>query len=212
MRNVARYIFLIITALILLQLNGVDVSSFLAGLGIVGIVVGLALQDWLKDIIRGISILSDSYFSVGDVVKYNGIEGKVLVIGLKTTKIQDLFTNNVISIANRNIEEIEVVSELVYVRIPMPHDVNVKNAELLIHDIIFNVKRNNNVTDCIYKGTTELETSFINYLIEVHCNPQYKLQVRRDTLRTILLGMEEYGIKVPYNQIELHNSTNQSRK
>ncbi|MBR1883580.1 MAG: mechanosensitive ion channel family protein [Clostridia bacterium] len=212
MRNVARYIFLIITALILLQLNGVDVSSFLAGLGIVGIVVGLALQDWLKDIIRGISILSDSYFSVGDVVKYNGIEGKVLVIGLKTTKIQDLFTNNVISIANRNIEEIEVVSELVYVRIPMPHDVNVKNAELLIHDIIFNVKRNNNVTDCIYKGTTELETSFINYLIEVHCNPQYKLQVRRDTLRTILLGMEEYGIKVPYNQIELHNSTNQNIK
>ena len=205
MRSVFRYAFIILTLLLLLQLNGVDVTSLLTGLGIIGIIVGLALQDWLKDIIRGVSILSDNYFSVGDVVKYNGIEGKVIVIGLKTTKIQDIYTNNIIAIANRKIEEIEVVSEVVYVRIPLPHDVNVKNAERLINDVIFNIKRNSNVTDCTYKGTTELETSYINYLIEVHCNPQYKLQVRRDSLRSILLVMEQYDIKVPYNQIEIHN-------
>ena len=82
LRCIIRYIFIIVTVLIVLQINGVNVSSVLAGVGILGAIFGLAIQDWLKDIIRGSSILSDNYFSVGDVVKYKDVEGKVLLIGL----------------------------------------------------------------------------------------------------------------------------------
>lgn len=203
-RNLIRYAFTGITILILLQINGIDVSSLLAGVGILGVVLGLAIQDWLKDIIRGTSILSDNYFSVGDVVKYKDIEGKVTVIGLKTTKIQDLKTSNIISIANRNIEQIEVVSNNIYVSIPMPYEIPVKRAEEVISEIIVDVKRNDYVEDCIYKSVNELADSSINYYILVHANPQYKLQVRRDTLRSILTVMEKNGIAVPYKQIDIH--------
>ena len=203
-RSIIRYVFIIITVLILLQVNGINVSSLLAGVGILGVVIGLAIQDWLKDVIRGSSILTDNYFSVGDIVKYKEIEGKVLVIGLKTTKIQDLRTNNVISIANRNIEEVEVVSNVIYVNIPMPYELSVEKAEKVIDDIILNVNKNENVEDCKYKGVNELADSYIKYLIEVKNNPLYKLQVKRDTLRTILLVMEKHNIEVPYTQIEIH--------
>ena len=81
--SIIRYIFIIITVLILLQINGIDVSSMLAGVGIVSVILGLAIQDALKDIIRGFSILSENYFTVGDVVIYNDIIGKVLELGLK---------------------------------------------------------------------------------------------------------------------------------
>lgn len=204
-RSLIRYIFIIITILILLQINGVDVSSVLAGVGILGVVFGLAIQDWLKDIIRGSSILTDSYFSVGDIVKYKEIEGKVLVIGLKTTKIQDLKTNNVISIANRNIEEVELVSNLIYINIPMPYETTVNEAEKVIEDVISNINNNNNVEECKYKGVNELADSSIKYLIEVTCNPLYKLQVKRDALRSVLLGMKDNNIEVPYNQIDVHS-------
>lgn len=203
-KNIIRYIFIAITVLIILQLNGIDVSSVLAGVGILGVVFGLAIQDWLKDIIRGSNILSDNYFSVGDVVKYKETEGKVLVIGLKTTKIQDLKNQNIISIANRNIEEVEVVSNLIYVKIPMPYELPVERAEKAVNDIIEKVKTNDNVNDCVYKGITELAESSVQYYIEVNCNPNYKLQVRRDTLRSILLGLAENNIEVPYNQIDVH--------
>ena len=76
-KSTLRYVFFIAVVLILLQVNGVDLTSLFAGLGIVSVIVGLAIQDWLKDIIRGSSILSDNYFSVGDIVKYKDIEGKV---------------------------------------------------------------------------------------------------------------------------------------
>ena len=205
LKSIIRYIFIIITFLILLQINGVNVGSVLAGVGVLGVVFGLAIQDWLKDIIRGSSILSDDYFKVGDIVRYKNIEGKVLVIGLKTTKIKDLATSNIISIANRNIEEIEVVSSFIYVRIPMPYEVKLYKAESVIQDIVELVKKNNNVKNCTYKGITELASSSIEYLIEVDCDENYKLHVKRDALRTVLLVYENNNIVVPYTQIDIHN-------
>ncbi len=57
LRNILRYVFSIVTVLIVLQINGIDVSSILAGVGIAGVIFGLAIQDWLKDVIRGSRIL-----------------------------------------------------------------------------------------------------------------------------------------------------------
>ena len=204
-RSIVRYAFLVITILVLLQINGVDVTSVLAGVGILGAVFGLAIQDWLKDIIRGSTILSDNYFSVGDIVKYKDYEGKVLVIGLKTTKIQDIKTGYIISIANRNIEEVQLVSNLVYINIPMPYEVDVKKAEECVNRIIESIKNNDNVTECRYLGINEMAESSIKYLVEINCLPSFKLQVRRDALKSILEQMEKDGISVPYNQIDVHN-------
>ena len=202
-RNLIKYIFSIITILILLQINGIDVTSLLAGVGIAGAIVGLAVQDWLKDIIRGTTILSDTYFEVGDIVKFGEIEGKVLVVGLQTTKIQDLRTSNILSIANRNIEKIEKVSNLIYVKIPMPYADELTNEEL--ESAIENIKDNDNVSDCRYKGVNNLAESCINYLIEIECDQNAKLQVNRDALRCILKEFEKNNISVPYTQIDVHN-------
>ena len=204
-KSLIRYIFIIVTTLIVLQVNGIDVSSVLAGVGVLGVVFGLAIQDWIKDIIRGASILSDNYFSVGDIVKYKDIEGKVLVIGLKTTKIQDLKTGYIKSIANRNIEEIDIVSNLIYINIPMPYEVNLKKAEKAIGNILVDISNNANVTGCRYIGVNELADSSVNYCIEISCDQNFKLQVRRDALRSVLVQMDKNGINVPYTQIDIHN-------
>ncbi|MBR2744269.1 MAG: mechanosensitive ion channel family protein [Clostridia bacterium] len=205
MRSTVRYFFIIITVLILLQANGVDVSSLLAGVGIAGAIIGLAVQDWLKDIIRGSTILSDSYFTVGDVVKFGDIEGKVIEMGLKTTKIQDLATCNILSVANRNIEQIEKVSNLVYVSVPMPYEVNLKKAENVVLSIAERIKENDGVSDCRYISVKDLASSCIEYLLEIQCDQIKKRQVRRDAYRSILEVMEKNGIAVPYMQIDIHN-------
>ena len=58
----------IITVLMVLQIYGINVSSMLAGVGIASVVIGFALQDSLKDIIRGFVIISDDYYEIGDVI------------------------------------------------------------------------------------------------------------------------------------------------
>lgn len=203
--SILRYIFLIITILVLLQINGVDVSSLLAGLGIASVIIGLAVQDALKDIIRGLTILSDNYFRVGDIVKYKDIEGKVLVIGLRSTKIQDLATSNVVSIANRNIEQIEVVSDKIYVNIPISYEVPLDKAEKAVCEIVEKIKKNDKVTSARYISVNKLDDSAIQYLIEVCGSPEFKLQRKRDTHRVILSVLAKNGMEVPYTQIDIHN-------
>ena len=202
--SILRYIFIILTLLIVLQINGINVSSMLAGVGIASAIIGLAVQDALKDIIRGFSILSDEYFSVGDVVEYNNITGKVIVLGLKTTKIKDIVTENVVSIANRNIEQIQIVSNSLFINFPMPYEVPVDRAEKVIDKMLAKLKDFEDIEDAEYKGVTELADSSIKYLLKITCNPERKLQVKRDTYGCILRTLAENKIEVPYNQIDVH--------
>lgn len=204
-RNFLKYAFIVIVVLAVLQINGIDVSSMIAGVGVLSIIIGFIVQDAFKDIIRGVDIVSDKYFSVGDIVKYGDIEGKVLMVGMKTTKIEDIRTSNVISIANRNIEQIEVVSNNVYINIPMPYEVEINRAEKIISIVTEEIYKNENVESCKYIGVNEIGDSSINYMINIECNPKNKLQVRRDALGTIIRVLNANKIEIPYKQIDIHS-------
>ena len=74
----------IITVLTVLEIFGINVTSMLAGVGIAGIIIGVALQDSLKDIIRGFVIISDNYYEMGDVIKFGENVGVVESVSLLT--------------------------------------------------------------------------------------------------------------------------------
>lgn len=204
-KSIIRYIFIILTIIVLLEVNGVNISSMLAGVGIISIIIGFAIQDALKDIIKGFDILSDSYYQVGDVIKYDDIIGKVLVIGLKTTKVEDVNTFNIVSISNRNIEKVEVVSNLINIDIPLPYELKTSDAEEVIAKIIEKINKHQGVEKAEYRGVNELGDSAIKYQIKVYCDPTIKVQMRRDALGYIIKTLEENNISVPYNQIDIHN-------
>ena len=203
-KSITRYIFIILTIIVLLEINGVNISSMIAGVGIISIIIGFAIQDALKDIIKGFDILSDSYYQVGDVIKYGDIVGKVLVIGLKTTKVEDIYTFNVVSISNRNIETVEVVSNLINIDIPLPYELKTKDAEKVIGKIIDKIKDDEKVEKAEYRGVNELGESAIKYQIKVYCNPVDKVQTRRDALGYIIKTLEENNISVPYNKLDIY--------
>lgn len=103
--SILRYLFLIIVLLVILSILGVNVTSLLAGLGILTAVVGLAFQDMIKDFIAGIAIIAENQFSVGDTViaQADGFKGTVTNIGLKTTEITNE-NGDVKILANHNID------------------------------------------------------------------------------------------------------------
>lgn len=195
----------IITVLMVLQIYGINVTSMLAGVGIVGIVVGFALQDSLKDIIRGFVIISDNYYEIGDVVKFGDNIGPVTSISLLTTKLQDINTNNYVSIANRNIDQVEIDPGYVYIPIPLPYELKIEKAEEIMHEIIKKLEHHEGITSAKYQGITKLDTSSLNYQIVITCDPANKLQMRRDTLRIIMTTLESHKVSIPYEQLDLHN-------
>lgn len=203
-QSALRYIFVIVTVLMVLQANHVNVSSVLAGVGIIGGVLGIASQDALKDIIRGLTLVSDDYFSVGDVINYNGVEGKVIIIGLKTTKIQDINTENILSIANRDIDEAQVVAPCIYVNIPLPYELTTKKAAELSSEISAEAVKSDLITDCVAQGVNHLNDSSVDYQFRASCDPAQKLAATRAVKQAAYAVLEKHHLSFPYPQLDLH--------
>jgi len=84
------------------QLLGYSVSSLLAGLGIGGLAVALALQDTLGNFFGSIFILLDRPFTVGDWIKVGDVEGVVEDIGFRSTRIRT-WPATLVSIPNKTV-------------------------------------------------------------------------------------------------------------
>jgi small-conductance mechanosensitive channel len=206
--SILGYFFFILTIILVLQANGVNVNSMLAGIGIIGALVGLAAQDFMKDIIRGITIISDDYFAVGDIVKYGDLEdeeGRVLSIGIRTTKIKNIRNGRIIAVSNRNIEKAELMPARTSITLPLPYELKVAESDKLLTEIAAKIATDENVTECNYLGITSLGDSAINHLLVIMCQPESRLKARRVAYRTALLELERAGISVPYAQIDIHS-------
>lgn len=95
----------IIGALMILANMGIDITSLIAGLGIGGLAVALALKNILTDIFSSFSILIDKPFVVGDFIGLNDKQqGTVKKIGIKTTRLETRDGQELI-IANKKLTE-----------------------------------------------------------------------------------------------------------
>lgn len=78
----------IVFVLALLSNLGINVTTFVASLGIGGIAVALAVQNILGDLVASMAIAIDKPFEVGDAITVNTVSGTVERVGLKTTRIR----------------------------------------------------------------------------------------------------------------------------
>ncbi|MBW6495887.1 MAG: mechanosensitive ion channel family protein [Burkholderiaceae bacterium] len=90
MSFLARVALWSVLLLLLLSNFGFDVTTLIAGLGIGGIAIGLALQSILGDLFASLSIVLDKPFQVGDFIIVDQLTGTVENIGLKTTRVRSL--------------------------------------------------------------------------------------------------------------------------
>ncbi|MCD6229709.1 MAG: mechanosensitive ion channel [Candidatus Diapherotrites archaeon] len=80
-QKLIRVFLWIILVIIVLSNLGFDVTGFIAGLGILGFIVGFATKDVLSNLAAGMFLLLNRPFKVGDEIKAAKIEGKVKAIG-----------------------------------------------------------------------------------------------------------------------------------
>jgi small-conductance mechanosensitive channel len=87
---VAKSLVLIFISLLALDHLGVQVTTLVAGLGVGGIAIALAVQNILGDLFASLTIVLDKPFVVGDFLIIDNYMGNVERVGLKTTRIKSL--------------------------------------------------------------------------------------------------------------------------
>jgi small-conductance mechanosensitive channel len=85
---VARMLIWSLLILVALDNLGVNITALLAGLGVGGVAVALALQNVLGDLFASLSIALDKPFAVGDSLNIDTYTGSVEHIGIKTTRLR----------------------------------------------------------------------------------------------------------------------------
>jgi small-conductance mechanosensitive channel len=86
----------IVGLLILDNLPNVEITSLVAGLGITGVAVALAIQNILQDLFASMSIILDKPFVIGDYIIVGELMGNVENIGLKTTRVRSTYGEELI--------------------------------------------------------------------------------------------------------------------
>lgn len=87
---VARALIWALVLLLTLDNLGIDITALVAGLGIGGIAVALAVQNVLGDLLASLSITLDRPFVVGDAVAVGDFNGTVEQIGIKSVRLRSV--------------------------------------------------------------------------------------------------------------------------
>jgi small-conductance mechanosensitive channel len=90
MSFVARLFIWAVALLLVIDNLGYDVTALVAGLGIGGVAIALAVQNILGDLFASLSIVMDKPFVVGDFIIVGDLLGEVEKIGIKTTRVRSL--------------------------------------------------------------------------------------------------------------------------
>ena len=209
LNNCLKYIVIFLTILIILNSFGIDVSSILAGLGIVAAVLTLAFQDLAKDFIAGISIVMEDQFEIGDNVMINGFRGDVIEMGLKTTRIKD-YKGAVQIISNHMITEVTNYSlnpALAEVTIAVDSDNDLDKVENIIRKTVENIDK----TYDFLKGKTELwgvemvDQNSVTYKVVVKTKSGKEFDIQRNMRRDLQAALTKANIKMPQTHMEVRN-------
>ena len=93
----------------ILQVWDINVSGFVASLGLGGLAFALAAKDAAANIFGSIAIIADKAIAVGEWIEVDGVEGIVMDIGMRTTKIRS-FENAIITMPNQIIANTKIIN------------------------------------------------------------------------------------------------------
>jgi small conductance mechanosensitive channel len=205
LENVARVILWSILIIIILANLGVDVTGLIAGLGIMGFIVGFALKDTLGNLASGVFILFHKPFKVGDWIKVGGIVGGVERMGIAACVLKSP-DNIKITIPNSKIWGGVIQNfhgnptrKLFNLEIGISYDSNIDKAIKIITDILKKDERvlKDPEPQIVVKS---LGDSSVNIAIRPSMKKEDYWNVYFNTIKNIKEEFDKNGISIPFPQ------------
>lgn len=207
-RNVIKIAIVAVFVVFILQRLGFDTTAIITGLGIGGLAVALALQDTLANFFAGVHILVDKPFKEDDFIKLeSGLEGTVMQIGWRTTRLTTLAQNEVVvpnsKLAGSVLENYSTPLDNsgVYYTIGVDYKEDIDSVEGIITDCLKAVAKRNELMaeEGIWVrfdsfGDFSLNFKF-GYMVRGYTN---RFGVLKDVNRELFYAFKKNGINIPF--------------
>ena len=214
-RKIISVVIYVVAGLIILRKLNIEIGPMLAGLGIAGLAVALALQDTLANFFSAVQVAVDRPISVGDYIELDSeTKGTVVDVGWRTTKIR-LPSNNLVVIPNSTLIQSKITNYTVedtvvsvVIKSGVSYDSNLEKVEKVLLDVTKNVIAS--TEGCIKDFEpivrfTEFADSSINFIVILKAETYGKsFPIKHVMVKEITKAFRKHKIEIPFPQMDVH--------
>lgn len=209
-RSVVQYVIAIVGICWGLTIFDVNVSTILASIGIIALIIGFGAESLIADVITGLFILFENEYNVGDIIEVNGFRGTVKKIGIRTTVIADTGDNHkiinnsaMLNVINRSNDVSKAVCD-----IGISYEEDLEKLEGLLPDMlntIYEAHKDVFQSVPVYAGVQEVADSSIILRFVAEVTEKNIFLASRVLNRDIYLAFKKNNVEIPYNQLDVHS-------
>ncbi len=185
---------------------GFSTTSVITLAGSLGLAFSLAMQSSLANVAGGIFILTSKPFTTGDYIVSGDISGTVVSIGFIHTQINTV-DNQQIYVPNGTISAANIINlsrearRRVDLSIPVPYDCSLEKAKAVITDA---VSKETRIEADPFIRTWNLNAHSVEIVVRAWCSADDYWEVRSNLLELIKFALDDNGIAIPFNQLDVH--------
>jgi len=206
--SIIRNIVMLFGVLFAISQLGISLGPLLAGLGIMGFIIGFALQDTLSNFASGVMILFYRPFDVGDTVMSGDVSGKVSHMSLVNTTFLT-FDNQRLVVPNNMIWGAVItnltaqVTRRVDLVFGVSYEEDLDKVENVLREVVGAYEAVLDEPEPLIK-VHELADSSINFIVRPWVKTADYWDTYWDITRAVKKRFDEEGISIPYPQQDVH--------
>lgn len=200
--SLARYGVIAVTLLAVLDRFGIETTSLVALIGVMGLAIGLALQGTLSNVAAGVMLLIFRPFKVGDFVEVSGLSGTVRAITLFITEL-DTVDNVRIIVPNASIWGSSITNysfhdkRRIQLTLGISYDDDMDKARRVIEEVVKADARCYTDPEPI-TAVTALADSSVTIMLRVWCDAGDFWPLQWDLTQALKKRFDAEGISFPY--------------
>ena len=207
-----KYVAVIAAVVWGLSILGVNATAVLAGVGIIGLILGFGAQSLIEDIITGAFIIFENQYSVGDIIILDDFRGVVRSIGVRTTVIEDVGGN--LKVVNnsdiRNFQNRSKNNSVALCVVSAAYSTDLRKLEKTLRESLPDLGLEHPdlyLSAPRYLGVEKLGDSGIDLKFAVDTTEENIFNAQRMLARDIKILFDEKGIEIPFPQVVVHRES-----
>ena len=203
-----RYIFYIVVVLYVLGLFGINLKAIWGAAGIAGVAIGFAAQTSVSNLISGLFVLTEGSIHVGDTIIVGDVTGIVDEVKLLSVRVHT-YDNQMVRIPNSTIIGSNLTNNSYHNKRRLTLKVGVDYSTDM-RKALETLQKAPSLCPTVLSDPAPavwfdgFDASSINLVVAVWFKPVDFLQTKNDLYIAIKQVLDEAGISIPFNQLDVH--------
>ncbi len=206
--KIIRYVFYVIIVLYILGLFGINLKAIWGAAGIAGVAIGFAAQTSVSNLISGLFVLTEGSIHVGDTIIVGDVTGIVDEVKLLSVRVHT-YDNQMVRIPNSTIIGSNLTNNSYHNKRRLTLNVGIDYSTDM-RKALETLQKAPGLCPTVLNAPAPavwfdgFADSSINMTVAVWFKPADFLQTKNDLYIAIKQVLDEAGISIPFNQLDVH--------